>query len=92
MTEIIDGKAVGDEVVATVKELTAELLRSGGKQPGLHLAAVVQTPVVRLDGLTRERTPRPITPSAAEQEAHLAFLKRLKEPLWLTPAFADAAQ
>jgi DNA polymerase-3 subunit epsilon len=64
----------------------------GGKQPGLHLAAVVQTPVVRLDGLTRARTPRPITPSAAEQEAHLAFLKRLKEPLWLAPPFVDAAQ
>jgi DNA polymerase-3 subunit epsilon len=63
----------------------------GGKQPGLHLAAVVQTPVVRLDGLTRERTPRPITPSAAEQDAHRAFLKRLKEPLWLAPPFADAA-
>jgi DNA polymerase-3 subunit epsilon len=61
----------------------------GGKQPGLHLAAVVQTPVVQLDGLTRARTPRPITPSAAEQEAHLAFLKRLKEPLWLAPPFVE---
>jgi DNA polymerase-3 subunit epsilon len=64
----------------------------GGKQPGLHLATVTQTPVVELTGLTRERTPRPILPSAAEQAAHLAFLKRLKEPLWLAPPFVDAAQ
>ena len=44
MTEIIDGKAVGDEVVAAVKELTAELLRSGGKQPGLAVVIVGEDP------------------------------------------------
>ncbi|WP_431267449.1 DNA polymerase III subunit epsilon [Dankookia sp. P2] len=64
----------------------------GGKQPGLVLAAQVAAPKVTLGGLSRERTPRPIQPSPAELEAHAAFLKKLKDPLWLKPPFAEAEQ
>ena len=64
----------------------------GGKQPGLVLAAQVAAPKVTLGGLARERTPRPIAPSPAELEAHAAFLKKLKDPLWLKPPFAEAEQ
>ena len=62
----------------------------GGKQPGFALAASVAAPVVSLGGLTKARVPRPIQPSAAELEAHAAFLKKLKDPLWLKPPFAEA--
>ncbi|TCZ55237.1 DNA polymerase III subunit epsilon [Roseicella aquatilis] len=62
----------------------------GGKQPGLTLAQQVAAPVVNLGGLTRERRPRPIVPSAAELEAHAAFLGKVKDPLWLKPPFAEA--
>ena len=62
----------------------------GGKQPGFALAQQVAAPVVSVGGLTRARVPRPIQPSAAEMEAHAAFLKRLKDPLWLKPPFAEA--
>jgi methylenetetrahydrofolate dehydrogenase (NADP+)/methenyltetrahydrofolate cyclohydrolase len=44
MTEIIDGKAVGEEVVARVKALTAELVGSGGGQPGLAVVIVGEDP------------------------------------------------
>jgi DNA polymerase III subunit epsilon len=64
----------------------------GGKQPGLVLAAQVAAPKATLGGLARERTPRPIAPSPAELEAHAAFLKKLKDPLWLKPPFAEAEQ
>jgi DNA polymerase-3 subunit epsilon len=64
----------------------------GGKQPGLVLAAQVAAPKVTLGGLARERTPRPIAPSPAELEAHAAFLKKLKDPLWLKPPFVEAEQ
>jgi DNA polymerase III subunit epsilon len=65
----------------------------GGKQPGLVLAAQVVAPVVvTLGGLTKQRTPRPIQPAPAELEAHAAFLKKLKDPLWLKPPFAEAEQ
>jgi DNA polymerase-3 subunit epsilon len=60
----------------------------GGKQPGFALATTAGGPVASLGGLTRERVPRPIRPSAAELEAHAAFLKALKDPLWLKPPFA----
>jgi methylenetetrahydrofolate dehydrogenase (NADP+)/methenyltetrahydrofolate cyclohydrolase len=55
MTEIIDGKAVGDEVVATVKELTAELLRSGGKQPGLAVVIVGEDPASQVYVASKSR-------------------------------------
>ncbi|MDI3309095.1 MAG: DNA polymerase III subunit epsilon [Acetobacteraceae bacterium] len=62
----------------------------GGRQPGLHLAASVAVPAIALDGPRRERVSRPILPSEAELAAHAEFLKKLKDPLWLKPPFAEA--
>ena len=64
----------------------------GGRQPGFVLALNIAAPVVTLDGLAKPRTPRLIQPSEAELAAHAAFLKKLKEPLWLRPPFAEAAE
>ena len=62
----------------------------GGKQPGFQLAAGIAAPVVAtLGGLTRERVVRRIEPSEAELAAHAEFVKRLKDPLWLRPPFAE---
>ena len=44
MAEIIDGKAVGDDVAATVKRLTAELVAGGGPTPGLAVVIVGEDP------------------------------------------------
>jgi methylenetetrahydrofolate dehydrogenase (NADP+)/methenyltetrahydrofolate cyclohydrolase len=44
MAEIIDGKAVGEEVVAKVKKLTAELVASGSAAPGLAVVIVGEDP------------------------------------------------
>ncbi|MCG7362787.1 DNA polymerase III subunit epsilon [Roseomonas sp. ACRSG] len=61
----------------------------GGKQPGLELAtsrAASSAGPVLLDAAPVNRTPRPIVPTAEELEAHAAFLKKLKEPLWVAAA------
>jgi DNA polymerase-3 subunit epsilon len=61
----------------------------GGKQPGLELAtsrAASSAGPVLLDAAPVNRTPRPIVPTAEELEAHTAFLKKLKEPLWVSAA------
>ena len=50
---------------------------------------VVQTWDVGRDGMCL-LTPRPIAPSPAELEAHAAFLRKLKDPLWLKPPFVAA--
>ena len=55
MTEIIDGKTVGDEVVATVKALTAELLQAGGKQPGLAVVIVGEDPASQVYVASKSR-------------------------------------
>ena len=55
MTEIIDGKAVGDEVVATVKALTADLMQSGGKQPGLAVVIVGEDPASQVYVASKSR-------------------------------------
>ena len=44
MAEIIDGKAVGEEVVARVRSLTAELAGSGATKPGLAVVIVGEDP------------------------------------------------
>lgn len=44
MAEIIDGKAVGEEVVAKVRKLTAELVASGSAAPGLAVVIVGEDP------------------------------------------------
>jgi DNA polymerase-3 subunit epsilon len=55
----------------------------GGRQRGLSLS--VERAAVELVVYTHagERTPRPIMPTAEELAAHVAFLTRLKEPVWL---------
>lgn len=72
----------------------------GGRQPDLALAdrAAAETLVVRAIAPDRPaRPPRRHGPSAAEAQAHAAFIARLKDPLWaalLPPADAgkDAAK
>ncbi len=44
MAEIIDGKAVADEVVQTVKRLTGELVNARGITPGLAVVIVGEDP------------------------------------------------
>lgn len=75
--------------VTLLAQVYLELM--GGKQPGLTLAQQVAVPVVSLDGLTKARTPRPIQPTEAELATHAAFLKKVKDPLWLQPPFVAAA-
>ena len=67
----------------------------GGKQPGLELAAAPTRrvgPALVEEAAPAARTPRPLMPTEAELAAHAAFVaKKLKEPLWLQPPFAPAA-
>lgn len=44
MANIIDGKAVGEEVVDRVKRLTAEFVATGGTKPGLAVVIVGEDP------------------------------------------------
>jgi len=53
----------------------------GGRQPGLDFA--LPTPLV-IDVMPVVRAPRPHSASAQELAAHLAMLKTITEPLWLT--------
>ena len=56
---------------------------TGGRQRGLSLAAdgTQAAPAVSYR-LARPRTPVLVQPTAAEAEAHAAFVARLKEPVW----------
>jgi DNA polymerase-3 subunit epsilon len=54
----------------------------GGRQPGLVLGAASSGPALVREAAA-PRIPRPIEPSAAQLEAHAAFLGKLKDPLWL---------
>lgn len=76
--------------ILDVKLLAAVYLElMGGRQTGLALTATAgAAPIAAIAGLEGARTPRLISVSAAEAEAHAAFLKKLKEPLWLTDQFA----
>ena len=53
----------------------------GGRQPGLDFA--LPTPLA-IDVMPVVRAPRPHSASAQELAAHLAMLKTITEPLWLT--------
>ena len=53
----------------------------GGRQPGLDFA--LPTPLA-IDVMPVVRAPRPHSASAQELAAHLAMLKTINEPLWLT--------
>jgi methylenetetrahydrofolate dehydrogenase (NADP+)/methenyltetrahydrofolate cyclohydrolase len=55
MSEIIDGKAVGEEVVARVKALTADLVGSGGRQPGLAVVIVGEDPASQVYVASKSR-------------------------------------
>jgi len=55
---------------------------TGGRQRGLSLAMErVEIPTAQYQSLG-PRVPRPIVPTQAELDAHIAFLTALKEPLW----------
>lgn len=54
----------------------------GGRQAGLELGAAPTVQAMAMEDRA-PRTPRPLAPSAAQLEAHAAFVATLKEPLWL---------
>ena len=56
---------------------------TGGRQRGLSLAAQDARGPVTVYRHTGPRTPRLIEPAGEELAAHAAFLKRLKDPVWL---------
>jgi DNA polymerase-3 subunit epsilon len=75
--------------------LDAELLAdvyielTGGRQRGFDLmGAGIETRVVAQAASIRLeiRPPRPHAPSETELAAHVAFLAKLKQPIWLLPA------
>jgi DNA polymerase-3 subunit epsilon len=56
---------------------------TGGRQRGLSLATDDQRGPMFVYTHTGPRTPRLVVPSADELAAHEAFLKRIKDPVWL---------
>jgi DNA polymerase-3 subunit epsilon len=58
---------------------------TGGRQRGLSLAAQDRRGPVTVYAHAGPRTPRPMAVTEAEAAAHEAFLKRIKEPVWLMP-------
>ena len=56
---------------------------TGGRQRGLSLATDDRRGPMMVYTHTGPRTPLPVVPSADELAAHEAFLKRIKEPVWL---------
>jgi DNA polymerase-3 subunit epsilon len=57
----------------------------GGREPGLDLAAAVRRTGLGGSTVTMAvRPPRPHAPSEAELAAHVAFIQKLKQPIWLT--------
>jgi DNA polymerase-3 subunit epsilon len=77
--------------VKLLAEVYLELM--GGKQPGFELAAANTRPALpgAVIAAPVARTPILVQPSEAELAAHAAFVaKRLKDPVWQQPPFADA--
>ena len=75
--------------VRLLAEVFLELM--GGRQTGLALTTTAgAAPIAAIAGLEGERTVRPVLVSEAEAAAHAAFLKKLKEPLWLQAPFVEA--
>ncbi len=73
--------------------LDAELLAdvyielTGGRQRGFDLiSATAEVQVTFVSTTIEVRPPRPHTPSDAELAAHIAFLSKLKSPIWLRAA------
>ncbi|WP_149538921.1 DNA polymerase III subunit epsilon [Siccirubricoccus phaeus] len=89
--EIDNSMRTSHNALLDVKLLAQVFLElMGGKQPGLELAAARRAPSAEAAALLVRRTPRPIIPSEAELAAHAAFLKKIREPLWLQPPFVAA--
>lgn len=64
----------------------------GGRQTGLALTSSSgAAPIAAIAGLEGARTVRLVGVTAEEEAAHAAFLKKLKEPLWLQPPFVAPA-
>jgi DNA polymerase III subunit epsilon len=81
----IDLSARGKHSAKLDSELLAAVYLEliGGRQPGLDLAVAVLGNGA-LDRIDRPaRAPRPHAPSPEELAAHLAFLQKVKSPLWL---------
>ena len=77
--------------VKLLAEVYLELM--GGKQPGFELAAANTRPALpgAVIAAPVARTPILVQPNEAELAAHAAFVaKRLKDPVWQQPPFADA--
>lgn len=55
MADIIDGRAVGDEVIEKVKRLTAELTAAGGAAPGLATVLVGEDPASQVYVASKSR-------------------------------------
>ena len=60
----------------------------GGRQPGLTLASNETGPVLVTEARTA-RSERPILVPPEAEAAHLEFLKKLKDPMWLKPGADD---
>jgi DNA polymerase III subunit epsilon len=56
----------------------------GGREPGLDLAASARRRAQGAGMAAVVRPPRPHAPSEAELAAHAEFLKKIKEPVWLS--------
>ena len=56
----------------------------GGREPGLDLAASARRRAAAAGIAAVVRPPRPHGPSEDELAAHAEFLKKLKEPVWLS--------
>src|SRR6476646_4573395 len=56
MAEVIDGKSVAEDVVRTVKAVTAELVAKGGRKPGLAVVIVGEDPASQVYVASKSRT------------------------------------
>lgn len=56
MAEVIDGKSVAEDVVRTVKTLTAELVAKGKAKPGLAVVIVGEDPASQVYVASKSRT------------------------------------
>jgi DNA polymerase-3 subunit epsilon len=73
------GALIDGELLAAVY---LELI--GGRQPGLDLIATLSKVAVHSTVPRIQYPPRPHAPSDDERAAHVAFLVKLKQPIWLS--------
>jgi len=73
------GALIDGELLAAVY---LELI--GGRQPGLDLVAARGSVAAQRVALREQRPPRPHAPSNEERLAHVAFLAKLRQPIWLS--------